>query len=207
MTWKSRTFTGALTTVPGFEGVRFQTMAERRAVSEAIGRYFTNERTLSAHEKNRMLERLAGELEFDLATFRRRRLMHVMAPDEAREVAASGFDIQLHTHRHWVPNDEALVIREITENRERLMQITGSVPDHLCYPSGIHFPELLPWLRKLGVKSATTCRHGLATYDDDPLLLPRFLDHSGISLIEFEAWASGVGSVLPRRTEQELVAR
>ena len=207
MIWKSRKFTGALTTVPGFEGIRFQTALERRTVSEAVGRYFTGERTLSADEKNRMLERLAEELQFDLDLFRRRRLMHVMSADEARRVAAAGFDIQLHTHRHWVPRDQALIEREITDNRERLTHITGREPNDLCYPSGIHYPELLPWLRELGIRSATTCEHGLATTDDDPLLLPRFLDHSGITLVEFEAWASGVGSVLPRRLPQEMVTR
>lgn len=207
MIWKSRKFTGAITTVPGFEGVRFQTGQERRAVSEAVGRYFTGERTMSADEKNRMLEQLADELRFDLALFRRRRLMHVMSPDEARHVSGAGFDIQLHTHRHWAPHDEGLIRREIADNRGRLTKITGRVPNDLCYPSGIHYPELLPWLRELGVRSATTCEHGLATADDDPLLLPRFLDHSGISLIEFEAWASGVGSVLPRRAAQETLTR
>lgn len=205
MVWKSRNFTSALSTVPGFEGVRFRDDLERRAVADGIGRYFTEERTLSADVKHQMLEHLADELGFDLRQFRRRRIMHVMTPDEAREVARAGIDIQLHTHRHWTPKNEALIGREITDNRERIAQITGRVPNDFCYPSGIHYPELLPWLRDLGIRSATTCEPGLATADDDPLLLPRFLDHSGVSLVEFEAWASGVGAVLPRRSGAEVV--
>jgi len=37
--------------------------------------------------------------------------------------------------------------------------------------------------------------------------LPRFLDHSAVSLVEFEAWASGVRAVLPRRNAYELAMR
>jgi hypothetical protein len=205
--WKSRSFFGPLTTVPGFEGVCFRDEVERRIVSDAVGRYFTDERTLTAADKHRMLQTLADEAGFDMAPFRRRRIMHVMTPGEAREVFAAGVDIQLHTHRHWAPKDEALIRREIMDNRDRITEITGAVPHHFCYPSGIHYPELLPWLRALDVTSATTCEAGLATPEHDPLLLPRFLDHSSVSLVEFEAWASGVGSVLPRRPVSELVTR
>jgi peptidoglycan/xylan/chitin deacetylase (PgdA/CDA1 family) len=207
MLWKSREFFGPLTTVPGFEGVSLRDPVERRIVSEGVGRYFTDERTLSPAEKDRMLQELAAETGFDLKAFQRRRLMHVMTPGEGSEVFAAGVDVQLHTHRHWVPRDEALIRREIMDNRERITEITGRVPHHFCYPSGIHFPEMLPWLRSLGVQSATTCEAGLATPEDDPLLLPRFLDHSTVSLVEFEAWASGVGSVLPRRPAMELATR
>lgn len=207
MIWKSRGFTGRLTTVPGFEGAALGHPAQRRELSDAIGRYFTEERTLTADDKHRMLEDLAAELRFNLDQFRRRRTMHVMTPDEAREVAVAGIDIQLHTHRHWVPKDEALVKREILDNRDRIQRITGKPANDFCYPSGIHYLELLPWLRSLGVRSATTCEPGLAAPDQDPLLLPRFLDHSGVSLVEFEAWASGVGSVLPRRAAYEMAIR
>ena len=205
--WKSRSFVGPLTTVPGFEGLKFRDPMERRVVSDAVGRYFTDERTLTAADKHRMLQDLAAETGFDLKPFERRRIMHVMTPDEARQVFAAGVDVQLHTHRHWAPNDQALIQREIIDNRERITEITGQVPHHFCYPSGIHFPQLLPWLRAAGVQSATTCEAGLATPEEDPLLLPRFLDHSSVSLVEFEAWASGVGSVLPRRPALELTTR
>ncbi len=207
MIWKSRAFKGPITTVPAFHGVRIESAEDRRTVSDAIGKYFNEERSLPAADKHRMLDDLAAELRFDLATFKRRRVMHVMTPDEAAHVARAGVDIQLHTHRHWAPANEALIRREVLENQERIAEITGVVPTHFCYPSGIHYPELLPWLRSTGIESATTCEPGLATTDDDPLLLPRFLDHSGVSIVEFEAWASGVGSVLPRRNVYDVAIR
>lgn len=207
MIWRSRAFSGVLTTVPGFEGARLRTAEERHELSEAIGRYFTDERTITPGDKHRMLEDLAAELGFDFARYQARRIMHVMTPDEARKVSQAGIDIQLHTHRHWVPKNEAIVRQEILDNRARIQEITGRDANDFCYPSGIHYPELLPWLRKLGIRSATTCEPGLASAEQDPLLTPRFLDHSGVSLVEFEAWASGVGSVLPRRHAYELAIR
>ena len=125
--------------------------------------------------------------------------MHLMSVDEAGDLARDGIDIQLHSHRHWVPEDETLIRREILENRERIEAITGRPADHFCYPSGVHYPELLDWLRKLNVRSATTCEPGLAAASDDPLMLPRFLDHSGVSQTEFEGWATGALRAFPRR--------
>lgn len=133
--------------------------------------------------------------------------MHLMTPDEARELAADGLHIQLHTHRHWVPQDEALIRRKITENRTRIEAIAERAANHFCYPSGVHSPALLPWLRALNIESATNCGSGLASSRQEPLLLPGLLDHSGVSQVEFEAWATRVGSVLPRRNSLELVTR
>lgn len=202
--WKSRGFSGPIRSVPAFAGVRFDTPAERRAISEEMGQYFNNERKLTADDKHRLIQELSREMGFDLLAYRKHRLMHVMTPDEARQVADAGFDIQLHTHRHWVPNNESLIRREILDNRERIERLTGQPANDFCYPSGVHYPELLPWLRSLGVRSATTCEPGLASTDEDPLVTPRFLDHSNVSLVEFEAWVSGVGSVLPRRPLEEV---
>ena len=202
--WKSRQFSGPILSVPAFTGVRFDTTAERRAVSEEMGQYFNNERRLTADDKHRLIQELAREMRFDLLGYRKHRLMHVMTPDEARQVSDAGFDIQLHTHRHWVPNNESLIRREIIDNRERIERLTGVPANDFCYPSGVHYPELLPWLRSLGVRSATTCEPGLASADEDLLVTPRFLDHSNVSIVEFEAWVSGVGSVLPRRPVEEV---
>lgn len=207
MVWRSRTFTGRLTSVPQFAGATLRNEDDRRELSDAIGKYFTEERVLTSDDKHRMVRDLAAELKFDLQRFEARRIMHVMTTDEARKVAEAGIDIQLHTHRHWVPKDEAIIRREILDNRARIEAITGREANDFCYPSGVHYPELLPWLKRLGVRSATTCEPGLASTEHDPLLTPRFLDHSGVSLVEFEAWASGVGSVLPRRPAYELAIR
>lgn len=199
MVWMSPTFVGRLKTLPTFGHIDLRNPAHRRQISTEIGLYFNDERTMVPAQKSALLEALARELHFDLQELRRRRLMHLMTPEEATAVAREGVDIQLHTHRHWVPADEALVRREISENRTRIEAITGRPARHFCYPSGVQYPELLGWLRSLDIVSATTCQTGLATATDDPLLLPRFIDHSCVSQIEFEAWATGALGAFPRR--------
>lgn len=204
MIWMSPRFAGPLQTLPGHEAIDFGNDEQRREVSRAVGEFFTYNRTLSTADKHALLERLAAELQFDLAALQQQRLMHLMSPDEVREVAAMGFDIQLHTHTHQVPRNESAIRREINENRERIEAMTRRPARHFCYPSGVYYPELVTWLRGMQVDSATTCLPGLASPGRDPLLLPRFVDHSRVTEVEFEAWATGVGAVLPRRPVPEL---
>jgi hypothetical protein len=77
--------------------------------------------------------------------------------------------------------------------------MTGGTATHFCYPSGIFSDAFLPWLQGLNVVSATTCEPGFATRNSHPLLLPRLVDHTLLSPIEFEGWLSGVSASLPRR--------
>jgi hypothetical protein len=203
MVWMSPDFTGPIRSLPSFRfngPLNLRNAGQRRALSDAVAQYFTEERLMPADQKHLLLESFAAELQFDLDSLKRRRLMHLMTPSEVREVSARGIDIQLHTHRHWVPKNEKLVRREVEENRERIASYTGRAARHFCYPGGIHYPELLLWLRQLDIESATTCQPGLATSDDEALALPRFLDHSGVTQVEFESWLTGVASVMPRRS-------
>jgi hypothetical protein len=76
--------------------------------------------------------------------------------------------------------------------------VANSVSDHFCYPSGDYHLEFLPWLRQERVVTATTCEAGLASAHDHPLLLPRFVDTSAQSALQFESWLSGVGAFTSR---------
>jgi len=159
---------------------------------------FCQERGLSGAEKNALLERVAQRLGFDFERFLSSRILQLMTPAETAAVAASGIDIELHTHRHRTPEDAALFRAEVEENRSRLQAMTGMAANHFCYPSGVVRPAFLPWLEELGVVSATTCVHGLADAAARPLLLPRFVDTSGATEVEFEGWLSGVGAFFTR---------
>jgi peptidoglycan/xylan/chitin deacetylase (PgdA/CDA1 family) len=98
----------------------------------------------------------------------------------------------LHTHRHRTPANRDLFLREIRDNARRIHELTGRTPEHFCYPSGVTSPQFLPWLRECGVRSATTCSQALAKASDEPLMLPRFLDASGVDDLDFESWLSGI---------------
>ena len=145
-----------------------------------------------------MLQQLAAQVGVDYRHFKSQRKLHVMNPEEVRDAARQGFDIQLHTHRHRTPLDRDLFLREIRDNREKIVELTGVNPVHFCYPSGVYDKEFLPWLRESQVISSTTCKVDLASSEQNPLLLPRLIDTQAKSPLQVQSWLSGIGSLLPR---------
>lgn len=155
---------------------------------------------LSAHQKDELLVDMAARLGIDYGAICARRILHLMRPDEVAEVARSGIDIQLHTHRHRVPRVREQFVNEIEENRAHIATAVPETRRHFCYPCGLHLPEFPAWLKACGVVSATTCEIGLASRSSDPLLLPRLVDSSTLTPIEYSGWLSGFASVLPSRS-------
>lgn len=172
--------------------------AARAEAARALREFAARER-LSAEEKDGLAASLARHLGVDYDALLAARLLHVLRPEEAGELAAAGVDVQLHPHRHRVPLDRALFLREIEDNRRHIREATGAAAEHFCYPSGVYDPRHLPWLAEAGVRSATTCDLGLASRESHPLLLPRLLDASSLSDVEFEGWLAGAAAALPRR--------
>jgi peptidoglycan/xylan/chitin deacetylase (PgdA/CDA1 family) len=171
----------------------------RRRAQQSLVR-FAHAEAMSASEKDALAERLADTIGVDYAEIRRKRLMHIMNAKEVGEVAEAGVDIQLHTHRHRSPPDEQTYRAEIATNRERIVALTGTIPRHFCYPSGAWRSDFSTWLGEEGLLSATTCEPGIASARQDRFRLPRLLDHSELTPIEFDAWLSGVGALIPRRS-------
>ena len=171
--------------------------ARARVLTELHG--FARQNKLSAEEKDALAAALAKQLRIDYDQLLARRLLHLLTPEEVKQVAAGGVDVQLHTHRHRTPMDRELFRREIEDNRNSIREMTGVSPTHFCYPSGIYDPAFFPWLEELGVTSATTCDPDLATRDSRRLLLPRLVDTCSLTPIEFEGWLTGIAAVLPRR--------
>ena len=181
--------------IPGEEEVL---VADPRAVFQRLHRS-VHERDLSADEKDAVAEELARRVNTDYDAIRRRRIFHLMTAGETAEVAAHGISIELHTHRHRTPRDHGLFLREIEDNRREIMEITGKRPVHFCYPCGDYAPEFFGWLREVGVQSATTCNPGFAAAGNNPMELPRVLDISSFSAVEYEGWLTGVCAALPSR--------
>jgi peptidoglycan/xylan/chitin deacetylase (PgdA/CDA1 family) len=169
-------------------------------------REFAERERLSAEEKDALAARLARTLKVDYEKLCARRLLHILAPEDVKSLSEGGVTIELHTHRHRAPLERALFLREIEDNRRRISALTGRTPVHFCYPSGVYDARHLPWLEEAGVQTATTCEVGLASRASNPLLLPRLLDTSSLSPVEFEGWLTGVAAAMPRRRAAGYVA-
>ncbi|MEO8560552.1 MAG: polysaccharide deacetylase family protein [bacterium] len=156
-------------------------------------------------ERIELAERLTAFLGDDFDALSAKRILTVMTNDEAAEMSRKGVDIQLHTHRHRTPNDRALFLRELVDNRARIDPIRTQAATHFCYPSGVYLPAFLPWLEEAGVVSATTCDPGLASRRSAPLLLPRLVDSSFLSPLDVEGWLTGMSAFfMPRKAKQHM---
>jgi peptidoglycan/xylan/chitin deacetylase (PgdA/CDA1 family) len=160
-------------------------------------------RVASADEKDVLVRRVAQRCGVDYDAFVRSRLFQIMTPAEVRALPSDLVDVQLHTHRHRTPEDPALFVREIVENRDRIATLRGAIPTHFCYPDGRYRPAMLPLLRQEGIRSGTTCVPGYVASATDPLLAPRFIDTMLISDTVFRGWLSGFAAFLPRRANAD----
>jgi len=161
---------------------------------------------LTEPERVELCEELGRRLGVDYQAIVEGRLFSVMTAEEIREAVGAGVDIQLHTHRHVLPEGEAGATREIDDCRAVLEPLVGRGVDHFCYPNGDYSPAHFNVLRSLGVRSATTCESNLNFPGIEMMALHRFMDGDGISQIEFEADQCGFAHIL-RAVRNRLTGR
>jgi peptidoglycan/xylan/chitin deacetylase (PgdA/CDA1 family) len=146
------------------------------------------------------LDRFTAEAGIDQTPYRTTRAFEYMLPEELRDAASVGLNVQLHTHNHTLGDlSPATVIAEVAANRAALdAMLPASAPqrEHFCYPSGVYSAKAAATLAGTGVISATTTRQGIAWKGMDPYLLPRLLDGEQVTDVEFEAELSGFADFL-----------
>jgi len=197
--WKGRGTQAEIELPSGESMLVDATTDESRRLTEVMLLALAHDEEMSALEKDDLARAVSVALGIDYDDLIERRLLHIMNPDEVRELAARGVDFQLHSHRHRSPLDEERYRAELALNGARITAMTGITPHHFCYPSGTYKPQFEQWLAAEGVVSATTCEPGLAARASHSLRLPRLLDHSTITDVEFDAWLCGLGALLPHR--------
>ena len=156
---------------------------------------------LSAQQKDDLLKQLAERLDVDYQKLCQDRVLHLVNEQEARELAARGVDLQYHTHRHRVCKSRECLFTELRDNLSEIRKFTSKEPQHFCYTYGYHLPEHITYLKEYGIRSATTCKPGLCSSQTDQLLLPRLVDTSTVSDLEFRAWLAGTADLIPRRRD------
>lgn len=166
-------------------------------------------RSLDAFAKDALVASIALHLGVSYDEIRSSGVLQLMAPESVAAIPKDLVDVQLHTHRHRTPRDKGLFQRELADNASKIRQMRGASAElnHFAYPDGVYRAEMLPWLREFGVQYATTCVPGVAGPEDNPLLLPRFVDSGAHSMTTFEAWTTGFAEWLPRRRKHRHKVR
>lgn len=176
--------------------------ARRRAFDALVAAM--QARKLKIEDKPRFAAAIAERLGVDYGSIASARMLTIMVPEEVRRLATEGVSFELHTHTHRTPDTPAHFDEEISRNRSAIESMTSSPAHHFCYPSGLYRPEFLPWLQRKQVITATTCDPGLASHRSNPLLLPRFVDISAVTPLEFEGWVTGASTFVSRRRANAL---
>lgn len=154
------------------------------------------ETQLNEQERIVFARELACKLEVDFDELASNRRLNIMNVAELTDLVRQGFDIQLHTHRHRMPENDIEIKREIGDNRSILEPIAKHALNHLCYPSGIWSRASWLALEAEGIETATTCEPGLVTLETPRYAWTRFLDFQSTPQIVFEAEVCGFSHLI-----------
>jgi|SRR5699024_2762532 len=131
-----------------------------------------------------------------------------LSEKELRFLPELGCSVELHGHKHLYPAGNAdAIAADLKSCREAIIKRGLAEPSHYCYPSGKYDEAADVMLRKLGVRSATTCIPGHITQgksENKRYFMPRFLDGENINMLIFEAELSGFSDLLRRISGRRL---
>lgn len=100
-----------------------------------------------------------------------------LAPEQMKELAATGVAIQSHSLTHPILTElpPERVDFELTESRRRLEEITGRAVRHLAIPRAGYNRQIRAQARALGYATVCCNNKGSSTGFSDPLALPRIV--------------------------------
>ncbi len=101
----------------------------------------------------------------------------------ARRLLRDGWAIDSHTVSHADLTTLApdALRRELAGSRAQIREKLGVTPRFFCYPAGRNNETVRAAVRAAGYDAATTVEPGLASKQDDPMLLPRVRVQPGTS--------------------------
>lgn len=145
----------------------------------------------------RALCRAAG---VDFEGIEEKRVFSYMTPSQLCVMKTAGMNVQLHTHTHSLHDFTFRhVAWELSQNRRVLAEVLRCERycfADFCYPSGLTGSGAAHALRANNVRSAVTLEPRLCrAAQEDLLALPRLIDGSHQTDLEFEADLCGLGAV------------
>jgi len=204
--WKARGQIRRGLNIPGVPGqLDLRTAAGRESAALTIINH-AEAKDHPGKAKDELLSRLAAALGQDFDELRERRALSLMTPEEILRASRSGVSIEMHSRSHRIPNLRNRFELDLRRNADQIQEWTGVAPSHFCYPSGLVAPHWVEWLRDFPVKSAVTCAPAFASSTDDAMLLPRYVDVSRSSVLDFESWLSGFAPIVRRRAAMRIPA-
>ena len=156
-----------------------------------LKQFISSTRELNGDQLNEKLIVIFGILEVDYSKTREWENFRLLNQEEMEDHLQYGCSFQLHTHHHINPLQDDLLAEELVGNKKIVESVSNQPAEHFCYPSGVYSKDQFSLLKKMGIKSAVTCKPGLNDHKTHPYELKRFLDGENISQIEFEAEMSG----------------
>ena len=155
--------------------------------------HYAAEMRMTTDDKNEFARQISISVGADFDDLCKRRILHLMNPEEVRALDPSLVSVQLHTHRHRTPRSYEELVDELDRNAAEIASMTGrhDAMTQFCYPDGIASRDLIEWLRAYNVTLATTCLPGYTTTSTPRLEIPRYVDTMDVSPDTFEAWVKG----------------
>lgn len=118
-----------------------------------------------------------------------------MSRQQARELAATGFEIGCHskTHPYLTDLPESALQSEIADAKKELEDIVGHPVNHFSCPGGRWDVRVVQVAKQAGYASVATSQIGLNSSDTDPFALRRVAITRDVTPLELQALCRGSG--------------